>query len=102
MVDVNNQGDSIGSKGSNNGRGKRRGKGKRDGKGKSAGAKTEDSSSQDGKKWCLAHMKGTCKNRDSCLNLDYDGVGKPSNRGRSPSRDKNKKSEWKPKTEQTF
>ncbi|MFM7985864.1 MAG: hypothetical protein ACKPKO_41770, partial [Candidatus Fonsibacter sp.] len=45
--------------------------------------------------------KGACTKGDSCTNLHYDDGGKPSNRGRSPSRDKNKESEWKPKTEQT-
>ncbi|MFM7986911.1 MAG: hypothetical protein ACKPKO_47115, partial [Candidatus Fonsibacter sp.] len=93
--------DSIGSKWSRNGRSKGKGKGKREGNGKSVGAKTEDAPSQDGKKWCLAHMKGTCKKGDSCPNLHYDEGGKSPNRGRSPSRDNQNKSEWRPKTEKT-
>ncbi|MFM7986577.1 MAG: hypothetical protein ACKPKO_45410, partial [Candidatus Fonsibacter sp.] len=48
--------DSSGSTGSRNGRGQGKGKGKREGNGKSAGAKTEDVSNHDGKKWCLAHV----------------------------------------------
>ncbi|MFM7989952.1 MAG: zinc finger CCCH domain-containing protein, partial [Candidatus Fonsibacter sp.] len=62
--------------------------------------KTDDTQNTDGKKWCLAHMKGNCTKGDSCPNLHGDEGGKPANSGRSPSRD-NKKSEWKPKADKS-
>ncbi|MFM7978697.1 MAG: hypothetical protein ACKPKO_05225, partial [Candidatus Fonsibacter sp.] len=83
--------DSTGSKGSNRGRGRDRGrgkgKGKRENKGKSAGAKADGSPDPDGRKWCLAHMKGTCNKGDAPI-LTMTRVTNPTEVDRHPEMEK--------------